>query len=76
MMTTQASEHSTNSSGASMFDIKSFIDKLQIGCAKVLQGWTSPQQITIPIIAGVSNATTVSAAGDTEIVLVLIVPYT
>ena len=68
--------HSTNSSGASMFDVKSFIDKLQIGSAIVLQGWTSPQQITVPIVAGVSNTTSMSAAGDTEIVLVLIVPYT
>jgi len=85
---------SSSSSGMGMFDIKSFIDALQIGSTTMPEGWTSEEPITIPVIDNVSNnvtamgddlatpslsssgSLTATTGGDTDIILVLVLPNT
>lgn len=90
MITPGGSMLSTNATSTSMLNIKSFIDRLQIGSAITQRGWSSPHQITIPIIDGSNNTNIVggnigmmmgpaassSSVSDTNIVIVLVVPYT
>ena len=90
----QGNYSSSSSSGMGMFDIKSFIDALQIGSTTMPEGWTSEEPITIPVIDNVSNnvtamgddlatpslsssgSLTATTGGDTDIILVLVLPNT
>lgn len=66
--------------GGETFDIESFIDQLQIGSTTLDEGWTSDEQITIPVVEDAGNNVTGSnfaaASGDTEIVVVIVLPNT
>lgn len=69
----------------SMFDLMSFIEHLEIGSNIEEEGWTSPIEVTIPIISGEEgmgatsdNTATAGPSGnsDTEVVVVVVIPYT
>jgi len=81
--TTAGMQGNYSRGGMGMFDIESFIDTLQIGSTTMPAGWTPDEPITIPVIDNVSNATTATipsstatTGGDTEILLVLVLPNT
>lgn len=87
MGTSGGSMLNSNASGMQMIDIKSFINNLQIGSAVAQKDWSSPHPITIPIVEGSNStsmmssssammASTTPSTNDTDIVIVLIVPYT
>ncbi len=68
-----------------MFDIISFIERLEIGSNIEEEGWTSPIELTIPIISSeegtsVTPGTTATIGpngnSDTEVVVVVVIPYT
>lgn len=70
-----------------MFDVISFIEKLQIGSNIAEEGWTSPIELTIPVISGdgedgvntvLGNTSDIGTASnpDTEVVIVVAIPYT
>lgn len=69
-------------SGMPMFDIMSLIEKLEIGSNIENKGWTSPAEITVPVINGsaendTSNiTTTTSGTPDTDVIVVVVIPYT
>jgi hypothetical protein len=70
-------------SGMPMFDIMSFIEKLEIGSNIKNEGWTSPAEITIPVINGSAEngtssimTTATSGTSDTDVVVVVVIPYT
>jgi hypothetical protein len=70
-------------SGMSMFDIMSFIEKLEIGSNIKNEGWTSPSEITVPVINGSAEngtssimTTATSGTSDTDVVVIVVIPYT
>ncbi len=79
-MTTPESDSMTHEKG--MHDIKSFIESLEIGSNIEKKGWNSPAEITVPVIDDgsandtVINGTSSAAVSDTDIVLVLVIPFT
>lgn len=69
------------SKGMPMFDIVSFIESLEIGSNIEEEGWTSPAELVVPVISGEGENGTGIMTGqtdnsDTEVVVVLVIPYT
>ncbi|MEW6603680.1 MAG: hypothetical protein AB1351_03190 [Thermoproteota archaeon] len=70
------------SGGMPMFDIMSFIEGLEIGSNIEEEGWTSPTELTIPVISSEEGTNTIpdttgtNATSDTEVVVVVVIPYT
>jgi hypothetical protein len=66
--------------GMPMFDIVSFIESLEIGSNIEEEGWTSPTELSVPVISSEENGTGIltgpTGSSDTEVVVVLVIPYT
>lgn len=76
-------EHRGSMSGSMpMFDIMSFIESLEIGSNVEEEGWTSPADLTIPVIISeegtntIPDTTRANVTSDTEVVVVVVIPYT
>lgn len=73
---------SMKGSGMPMFDITSFIESLEIGSNIEQEGWESPADLTVPVISGdtasnaTANMTAPTGTSDTEVVIVVVIPYT
>lgn len=83
MMQNYSAMNSSNSSGMPMFDIKSFLENLEVGSNIEQEGWESPAELTVPVISGNNTTTNATTANnmtapttDTEVVIVAVIPFT